>query len=101
MKIYIDTSDSERIKVGLDKYLVTVQSRREKSQVLLPTIDQLLKRHKMSIKDIDAIWVNTGPGSFTGIRIGVSVANALGFAQGVPVNGKDIASCGSIEPKYE
>ncbi|MFH1536127.1 MAG: hypothetical protein ABIC96_03620 [Patescibacteria group bacterium] len=34
------------------------------------------------------IEVETGPGSFTGLRVGVSVANALGFALNIPVNGK-------------
>ena len=35
----------------------------------------------------DAIWVDCGPGSFTGIRVGVAAARALGFGWGVPVAG--------------
>ena len=37
---------------------------------------------------VDEIEVDRGPGSYTGIRVGVSVANALGFALNIPVNGK-------------
>jgi len=37
---------------------------------------------------LEGIEVETGPGSFTGLRVGVSVANALGFSLGISVNGK-------------
>lgn len=41
-------------------------------------------------KEVSAIYVNKGPGSYTGLKVGVSVANALGFALGLPVNGKKL-----------
>ncbi|MBA4305944.1 MAG: tRNA (adenosine(37)-N6)-threonylcarbamoyltransferase complex dimerization subunit type 1 TsaB [Sphingopyxis sp.] len=49
---------------------------------LLPLIAQLPDKGKA-----DQIFVNVGPGSFTGIRIGVAAAKALGLAWGVPVHG--------------
>lgn len=58
------------------------------SQVLLPAILEILKKNNKSIKDITEVKVNLGPGSFTGTRVGVAVANALGFALNIPVNGK-------------
>lgn len=58
------------------------------SQVLLPMIEKILKKQKLDFKDLQSIEVETGPGSFTGLRVGVSVANALGFALEIPVNGK-------------
>lgn len=60
------------------------------SQVLLPLLTKLLDRKKMVWKDLEAVEVETGPGSFTGTRVGVSVANALGYSLGIPVNGKKI-----------
>jgi tRNA threonylcarbamoyladenosine biosynthesis protein TsaB len=42
----------------------------------------------LKFKDLAKIQVKTGPGSFTGLRVGVSTANALGFSLGIPVNGK-------------
>lgn len=50
------------------------------SQTLVPMIDSLLKNIKLELSDIDCFAVNTGPGSFTGIRIGVSVIKGMAMA---------------------
>lgn len=47
------------------------------SEKLLPLIDEALKECNITIKDIDCIAATTGPGSFTGIRIGLATAKAL------------------------
>lgn len=47
------------------------------SQTLLPMVDSLLKLTGISIKDIDAIAVTSGPGSFTGVRIGIGAVKGL------------------------
>jgi len=52
---------------------------------LLGTVDGLLARHGLSIRDVEAFAVAAGPGSFTGIRIGLSAVKALAFASGRPV----------------
>ncbi|MGB6881722.1 MAG: tRNA (adenosine(37)-N6)-threonylcarbamoyltransferase complex dimerization subunit type 1 TsaB [Microgenomates group bacterium] len=101
MKLYIDTSSSEKVIVGIDDEKFETEARKEKSQKLLPFIDELLKKKRKKLEDITEIEVNTGPGSFTGLRVGVSVANALGWALGVPVNGKDLRKGEVIEIKYE
>lgn len=51
-------------------------------QNLMPMVDILLKKRGLSINDMDYIAVSEGPGSFTGIRIGVSSARALAQALG-------------------
>ena len=48
-----------------------------RAEDLLPNIDRLLKEHSISINKLDRIIVSTGPGSFTGIKIGL--ATVLGF----------------------
>lgn len=53
------------------------------SQTLIPMVDELLKNSHIGIKDIDAIAVNSGPGSFTGVRIGVAAAKGLAFADNI------------------
>lgn len=51
-------------------------------------IEDLLKQESLNWHDIQAIAVFKGPGSFTGLRIGASVANALAIGLGVPIIGK-------------
>ena len=59
------------------------------AETVLPLIDELLEANGVVIGEIDRFAVDIGPGSFTGVRIGVSLVNALAFATGksiVPVN---------------
>lgn len=98
-ELSIDTSNSEEIIVGLGDARVVENARHEKAQKLLSVINNLLKKRKMGIREITSITVNTGPGSFTGLRVGLSVANALGWALGIPVNGKNVSK-EPLEPVY-
>src|SRR3989344_3996586 len=93
MKLKIDTTERLEIKVEVEdpksgKVQKLVQKQKLGSQVLLPMIIKILKKNELNLKDLTAVEVNPGPGSFTGTRVGVSVANALGFALDIPVNGK-------------
>ena len=92
--ILIDTTDNKKIIVGLkvgNKEFKKEQAvERNRDQAVLPLIDEILKEHKLTLSALSSIEVNTGPGSFTGIRVGISVANALSFALKIPVNGKPI-----------
>lgn len=101
MKLYIDTSSAEIITVGLDDKRFETKARQDKSQKLLPFIDELLKKKGKNVHDISEIEINTGPGSFTGLRVGVSVANTLGWVLGIPVNGKDLRKGESVDIKYK
>ena len=101
MKLYIDTSNGQKIMVGIDDKRFKTDARQEKAQKLLPFINEVLKKEGKKIKEIKEIEVNTGPGSFTGLRVGVSVANALGWALDIPVNGKDLRKGESVEIEYE
>ncbi|WP_414039890.1 tRNA (adenosine(37)-N6)-threonylcarbamoyltransferase complex dimerization subunit type 1 TsaB [Acidithiobacillus sp. M4-SHS-6] len=55
------------------------------SQILLPMITRILQRAGLQLIDVDAIACGIGPGGFTGVRIGVSTAQALAMARGLPV----------------
>jgi len=101
MKLYINTSDRERIVVGLGDKRFEEIAHDGTSQKLLPLISKSLKKQKLDFKDITQIEVETGPGSFTGLRIGVSVANTLGWALGIPVNGKDFRKGQVVDIHYE
>ncbi|MBI3341583.1 threonylcarbamoyl-AMP synthase [Candidatus Curtissbacteria bacterium] len=91
--LQIETVEREKVKVELKdnfsfkKYQLTV-TQQTGSQALIPAIIKIAKNNKFKIAEIDAINVNNGPGSFTGTRVGVAVANALGYALAIPVNGE-------------
>lgn len=91
-RLFIDTSSNEETVVGLEKngkeyfYKKPLDSR--KSQVLLPMIEKFLQKHQISLSDLTEIEINTGPGSFTGLRVGLSVANALSSFVDIPINNK-------------
>ena len=55
------------------------------SETLLPMCEQLLKNARLTLNDIDAFAVTAGPGSFTGVRIGISAVKGMAFAKGQPV----------------
>jgi tRNA threonylcarbamoyl adenosine modification protein YeaZ len=54
---------------------------------LFPALEELLSRAGVTYKDLTRIAVTTGPGSFTGLRIGLSAARGLGLALSIPVVG--------------
>ncbi|MCX5666194.1 MAG: tRNA (adenosine(37)-N6)-threonylcarbamoyltransferase complex dimerization subunit type 1 TsaB [Candidatus Omnitrophica bacterium] len=53
---------------------------RKHSMLLVPTIEKLVKKAKLSIGRIDCFAISVGPGSFTGLRIGVTVVKGLAYA---------------------
>jgi tRNA threonylcarbamoyladenosine biosynthesis protein TsaB len=98
----IDTSDNKKISIGLDidgkKNEIREDSTTLRSEAALPAISKLCKKNKISLTELDEIRVNKGPGSFTGLRVGVSIANALGYLLKIPINGKKIGEL--EEPVY-
>lgn len=57
------------------------------SRTLMPLLDGMLKNSELTLDDMDLIAVAAGPGSFTGLRIGVSAAKGLAWAQSLPCCG--------------
>ena len=55
------------------------------SENLLPIIDEILKKNKINLSEIDLISCCTGPGSFTGIRIGIAVIKAFAEVNNIPI----------------
>ena len=66
----------------------TWQAHRQLADTLHHKIEDLLKEQKKSWQDIQGIVVFKGPGSFTGLRIGLTVANTLAYALSIPVVGE-------------
>ena len=57
------------------------------SQTLLPMIESVLKSAEWEIDDLDLFAVSNGPGSFTGVRIGVATVKGLAFGKNIPCAG--------------
>ena len=60
---------------------------RELSDKLISTLNNFLKKHKKDIIDIKGFSVGIGPGSFTGLRIGISTIKGFALAQNLPIVG--------------
>lgn len=86
----IDTS-TEACSVGLlINNEVThdfVLSQRDHTKLILPMVDRLLQQSDCSLSAIDAIAFSKGPGSFTGVRIGIGIAQGLAFGIDRPLIG--------------
>lgn len=84
----VDTS-TENCSVALQWqeafFSQAVESPREHSQRLLPFVEQVLQQAQTDLNQLDGLVVGVGPGSFTGVRIGVSMAQGLAFSAGLPV----------------
>ena len=63
----------------------TINHKKTHSQTLLPMIDEIVKMTELDLRDLDAVAVAGGPGSFTGLRIGSATAKGLGLALDVPL----------------
>jgi len=96
LKLFIDSSDNQKTIIKIGDFSLVENYDQPSQQKILTVIDKLLKQRKLAINQIGQITVNTGPGSYTGLRVGCAVANALAWGLGIKVNGKK-----SVEPKYE
>ncbi len=63
---------------------ITINTGNTHSQTLLPAVEQSLKLAELSFDDIDAFACSTGPGSFTGVRIGVSTIKGIAYGKNKP-----------------
>lgn len=98
-RLYIDTRDNQKTIVGLNDKRLEKATGPDKSQQVLSLVDEILKKNRIKLEDLTEIKVETGPGSFTGIRVGITVAQTLSWALKIPLNGKKPGE--PVEPKYD
>ena len=70
-----------------DKILaeINLNDKKQHSIILMRLIDSILKEYEIDINDIDAFIISRGPGSFTGLRIGMATLKGLAFASKKPL----------------
>ena len=89
MILFIDTH-SELITIALknsdDIYIKEKMSESSHSVYTMPMIEEIFKESNTDVKDLKKIIVVNGPGSFTGIRIGLSIAKTMAYALKIDIN---------------
>jgi tRNA threonylcarbamoyladenosine biosynthesis protein TsaB len=66
----------------------TWEAHRQLAETIHSKIEAVLNSNDLELSDIEGIVVYQGPGSFTGLRIGLTVANTLSYALSVPISGQ-------------
>ena len=72
-------------KMGEVLEVVIGTEQKEHASLLHPAIKNMLTNHSLSIKDLDAVAVIAGPGSYTGLRVGIATAKGLAYALNIPL----------------
>ncbi len=100
--LFIDTSNNQEvvIKVKSSKEEITMKQEmnRIKIQAVLPLLEEALEKKSIKLEELTGIEVVTGPGSFTGLRVGVAIANTLATVLKIPVNQRENGVL--VEPSY-
>ena len=96
-RLFIDTA-TKYLCIGIAKdnnviYKFQQEAIKQQSELTIPFLQKALKENNMDLKDIDEVVVTIGPGSFTGIRIGMCVAKVLASLNNIPL--KAISSLNS------
>jgi len=90
--LYINSADSHHLCVAIEregkKWEKNIDTRHKSSQTLLLAIHELLKEQSLIATDITEIEFFTGPGSYTGLRVGATIASTLSSLLGIPINGQ-------------
>jgi tRNA threonylcarbamoyladenosine biosynthesis protein TsaB len=102
LTVHIDTSQKDATRVSLrenSRTLRECEATRGKAQAVLPLIEKVLGDTGKTFEDIGEITAAIGPGSYTGLRVGLAVAITLSSLLGIPINGLPPGS--HIPPLYD
>ena len=107
ISLFLDTSNSNLI-IGIYKnnneiYYLNEKCDNQLSEILLPSIEKAFNDSKLKIQDVDKIFVVNGPGSFTGIRIGLTFAKVLSWSLKkdiIPISELELLSSTETKKKY-
>lgn len=88
----INTTDTHKliltIKKDGEKKEKVVDATNKRSETIVPQIEIFLQEQGLKLDNLTEIEVATGPGSFTGLRVGATVAQTLALLLNIPLNGK-------------
>lgn len=103
--LYIDTHDrTVLIILFKDGKILTkneINSLNKHSEIALPAIVQVLEQNNLEINNIKEIIVVNGPGSFTGVRIAVTISKTLAYCLNIPIKVIDALTVIAINDKRD
>ena len=89
MILFIDTTRQNKAEIALADKSKTFRKvfdfNRNLSEILIPEIQRLFKNAKRNFSELSKIAVVAGPGSYTGVRVGVATANAFAYSLKIPI----------------
>ncbi len=87
--LLIDSSNTRlTLGISIDKRIIDFideEAWQRQSELLVSSLDALLKKHNIKRKDISYVVASKGPGSYTGVRIALTVAKVISFALDIPL----------------
>ena len=86
--LFIDTCNSFIVSIIKNNEIIYINkdsSNTDTSSKVMPIIDEAFRNTNLNIEDIDKIFVVNGPGSFTGIRVGVTIAKTISYSLNIPL----------------
>lgn len=94
--LFIDTSDNKKTIVVLNingrDFKKEKESGKNKNQMVLFLLDEILNENNLTLLDVHSVEVDIGPGSFTGLRVGLAIGNALSYLMNIKVNNMNIGA---------
>ena len=105
LSLFLDTHNKNIVEVLykdgslLDKEIRL--SERNHSDYTVPMLNDLLKRNNLTVHDLNEIIVVNGPGSFTGVRIGVTIAKTLAYTLNIPIKTITSLECLAISDAHK
>jgi len=96
LNIDMSVSKSALVELFCDGTMLAKQEAHDTAhtQPLLMLIESVLSEHALTFSDLTEITTTQGPGSYTGLRVGLAVANTLGTLLSIPVNGLHVGTAG-------
>lgn len=89
IELILDTSYTG-LNIGLVKdnvilEKIEIKAERQQSEITMPTLDELFKKNNLKPLDLSAVIITSGPGSYTGLRIAMTIAKVMGSIAHIPV----------------
>lgn len=103
ISLFIDTHQSTNLAIFQDKKLLKQVSSTElkQSTIIMPLLNNLLNQLDLEVNDITEIIVVNGPGSFTGVRLGVTIAKTIAFCLNISIKCINSLSVKAISDGFE